>query len=158
LRYSSQADASWLWQVAPIERPQALWRGARRAVLVRLCLPIAGATTLLLCLFAPPLHALAHMSVVAAAGLVIAAIGNLSLRELPFSTPRQAAVRNRLVSVLSSVYLFGGGLGVAHAYLAWRAPSPIIPCYALGLTGVALALFRLGDRRFAHRFAAEEPG
>jgi hypothetical protein len=155
LRYSPYSDASWIFTVAPLERPADLWRGARRALLCRMVAPIVlllgGALTFLI----PPLHAIAHLAVAAAAGFLLASVFAWGQRDLPFSLPRQRGASGRLlVTVFGTqiaLFVFGG----VHAWLAWYARPLALLAYALGLALLALLFFRLADRRFARMMPRE---
>jgi hypothetical protein len=157
LRYSSTAGAAWILRVAPVERPTDLWRGARRALLVRLVLPTVLAITVVLAALVSPVRALAHVGPAAAAGLVMAALGSLSVRDLPLSLPRQGGMTtNRILGSMIVTYAVAGALGVAHAQLAWGGRPGTLAAYAVGLAALGMALLRLGDRRFAARFDAAD--
>jgi hypothetical protein len=155
LAYSANADAAWLFEVAPLARPQDLWRGARRALAVRLIAPVVLVFAVALSVWIPLYHALLHLGVAAASGLVLASLVGLGQRSLPFSLPRQRAT-GRLLGTILGTYVFVGSVGGLHAWLAWHVPAWMLGGWAVAATLLALALFRLGDRRLARRFRRED--
>ncbi|HJZ85877.1 MAG TPA: hypothetical protein VKN99_11940 [Polyangia bacterium] len=152
LRHSPQAEAAWLLRVAPVARPQELWRGARRALLTRLCLPVLFAMAAVLAFWAPPWHAVEHLLLALPAGLLFASLANLGLRDLPFSVTRQRGTGARTMLTIFGMYLLGFGAGSVHAHLAWHGTRGALWAWAGGLTLLAALFFQIGDRRFARRF------
>jgi hypothetical protein len=155
LRYSPYADASWIFTIAPLERPAALWRGARRALLFRLVAPVVLLLGGALCFLVPPLHAIAHVAIAGTSGLLLASVFALFQRDLPFSLPRlRAAGARTLVTVFGS-QLSLVVFGFTHTRLAWYGRPPALAAYALGLALLALLFFRLADWRFARMMRTE---
>jgi hypothetical protein len=155
LRYSPFAEASWIFTIAPLDRPAELWRGARRALLFRLVGPIVLLLGGALAFMIPLLHALAHIAIAATAGLLLASLFAFGQRELPFSLPRQRAAGGRTLLLVFgtqiSLVVFGG----THALLAWYARPTTLAAYAVVLALLALLIFRLADRRFARMMRTE---
>ncbi|MUG85140.1 hypothetical protein GNP92_02085 [Paenibacillus timonensis] len=137
LRYSSRYKAAWIYQTAPLSGEAPIYKGALKACLVRLMLPLYLVEAAIFAV----LFGVSILPDLIVAGLAMqcfAILCFLFLRKgLPFSEPFEAAGQQNQTFVIMGLMLLLGGFGLLH-WLATIIPFGVVAYGVLMIAGAWL--------------------
>lgn len=117
MKYSNDWEASWIFQIAPIESAGKLYQGVKYAVFIRYVLPFFLLLLIIYSIFIPILHALHFLLSLLIFCLFFNTLISFKIKTYPFSEKRQRGERIRRFSFILFVGPMFGLYALLYTYI-----------------------------------------